>query len=493
MLFPFEKPRRFQDELMADIREAIEKNEHLLAEAPPGIGKTVAALSVALEYEKPVFFLANRNTQKEIAVRTAKLISKIKPVKYVKFVSKQKLCKHKFNVSYRVFLSLCERLKCADCPYTKKCIEAQEAQLIIADYNHIFNPEIRKKFLGRIKKSLEGSILIVDEAHNLVRLRETLSITITRQEYEKAKLIAKEFNIELDLDEYFKDGVFRKKPEYDSALDVAATYMAEKENDPLLMKIFEFMMCDESYAIIGSPHMIKAFHYDLRSLGKVFERVDSAILMSATLSPLQFYKRIYGLGERTRCKEYGDPFKEKRKLIIYPISTTLFKRREKEVEKLRELCKSFIRDEKKTLIAFPSYELMHKVCEGLDVIMECKDKEKVIREFLMKDKPLAIVASGSLSEGMDFPGKFRQIVVIGVPVPTPSVENEIIAKHYDEIVGNGKEYAYVLPAMQKVKQIAGRLIRNEKDYGKVILVDVRYRCKKYSRYLPKWPKKFVYS
>ena len=78
-LFPFE-PRKEQAQLLADVRETLDRQQSLLAHAPTGIGKTAAVLAPALEYalenNKSVFFLTSRHSQHKIAVDTLKLIKK---------------------------------------------------------------------------------------------------------------------------------------------------------------------------------------------------------------------------------------------------------------------------------------------------------------------------------------------------------------------------------------------------------------------------------
>jgi Rad3-related DNA helicase len=48
----------------------------------------------------------------------------------------------------------------------------------------------------------------------------------------------------------------------------------------------------------------------------------------------------------------------------------------------------------------------------------------------------------------------------------------------------GRMIAYEQPAMTRVIQAAGRLIRRDSDRGVVCLVDARYLARRYRRYLP---------
>jgi DNA excision repair protein ERCC-2 len=56
--------------------------------------------------------------------------------------------------------------------------------------------------------------------------------------------------------------------------------------------------------------------------------------------------------------------------------------------------------------------------------------------------------------------------------------------YYDKRFGDGFLYAWMIPAMQKVAQAAGRVIRTEWDRGLVLLMDDRYYDPRYVRLLP---------
>jgi DNA excision repair protein ERCC-2 len=50
----------------------------------------------------------------------------------------------------------------------------------------------------------------------------------------------------------------------------------------------------------------------------------------------------------------------------------------------------------------------------------------------------------------------------------------------------GFEYAYLYPAMQKVDQALGRVVRTASDRGRALLVDSRYAWPVYRQLLPPW-------
>ena len=72
--FPYDKPRKYQDRMIAAVEKALAEGRHLMVSAPSGIGKTAAALYPAVKYalanDMRLFFVTAKNTQQAIAVET---------------------------------------------------------------------------------------------------------------------------------------------------------------------------------------------------------------------------------------------------------------------------------------------------------------------------------------------------------------------------------------------------------------------------------------
>ena len=218
--FPFPHVREGQREFMDDVKHAVEAGGILIAHAPTGIGKTVAALAPAVQYaienEKTVFFLTSKRSQHKIAIDTLRLINERNGLNLtaVDITSKQSMCPRAVSI-YREFYSLfnefckneqrnkrcwyymnhdeealarirseimhveelCEWCKTRRvCPYKAALEVGKTADVIVCDYNHLFSRDIAAKVLEKIEKGLDELIVIVDEAHNLPdRIRNNLS------------------------------------------------------------------------------------------------------------------------------------------------------------------------------------------------------------------------------------------------------------------------------------------------------------------------------
>ncbi|MBY8992255.1 MAG: ATP-dependent DNA helicase [Candidatus Lokiarchaeota archaeon] len=198
LVFPFEKYRPHQQEIVQMTFQSIQKRERLMVLAPSGLGKTVGTLYPALEYalkkNKRVFVITSKTTQQHIYRETLRIFSK-KKAKFNSIIltAKEKMC---INSAF-----ICEK---SVCPYlnnyekvsidkivseilTKQVIDARyirkiakthtvcpfeisldcslHCDVIVGDYNYVFHPFIKlKRFFDQPYNDI---ILIVDEAHNL--------------------------------------------------------------------------------------------------------------------------------------------------------------------------------------------------------------------------------------------------------------------------------------------------------------------------------------
>ena len=103
------------------------------------------------------------------------------------------------------------------------------------------------------------------------------------------------------------------------------------------------------------------------------------------------------------------------------------------------------------------------------------------------------VMGGIFGEGIDL--KKEQLigaVIVGTGLPQISNEREILMDYYEKRMGEGFDYAYRYPGMNKVLQAAGRVIRTIDDVGVIELLDERFLQSDYRNLFPKeWEKRLV--
>ena len=93
---------------------------------------------------------------------------------------------------------------------------------------------------------------------------------------------------------------------------------------------------------------------------------------------------------------------------------------------------------------------------------------------------------GIFGEGIDL--KQDQLIgamMIGTGLPQIGNEREILKQFYDKRSGNGFDYAYRYPGMNKVLQAAGRVIRTVSDVGIIELLDERFLQREYQNLFPR--------
>ena len=139
-------------------------------------------------------------------------------------------------------------------------------------------------------------------------------------------------------------------------------------------------------------------------------------------------------------------------------------------------------------------KFVEKNLTGMDCILQKSgmkeaDREEFLAEFaaVREQSMMAFcVMGGIFGEGIDL--KEEQLigaVIIGTGLPQIGNEREILRQFYDRRSGNGFDYAYRYPGMNKVLQAAGRVIRTVSDVGVIELLDERFLRREYRELFPR--------
>jgi DNA excision repair protein ERCC-2 len=120
--------------------------------------------------------------------------------------------------------------------------------------------------------------------------------------------------------------------------------------------------------------------------------------------------------------------------------------------------------------------------------MKESEREKFIESFKNEHCNTLVgfaVMGGFFAEGIDLVGdclSAAAIISVGIPMICP--ERELIRRYYQQKVGAGFDFAYKYPAINRVLQAAGRVIRSETDKGVILLIDERFSKPDYAKLLP---------
>ena len=220
--------------------------------------------------------------------------------------------------------------------------------------------------------------------------------------------------------------------------------------------------------------------------------IPGAIHMSGTLQPLDQYARVLGIKGNPRFRMYPSPFPPENRAVLYVNDVTT---QQKEMQKdpsmqsrieryISMLCNSV---DKNTLVFFTSYNNMRMMRPYLEQNInkrlyweESRNQRKTMENLASfrngRDGVFFSVMGGSVAEGMDFPGdELCFAIIVGIPYPPPSSEQKAMSAMFDQRYGAGKGWIYTseVPAIRKMKQAIGRLIRTETDRGMAVILDSR--------------------
>ncbi len=238
----------------------------------------------------------------------------------------------------------------------------------------------------------------------------------------------------------------------------------------------------------------------------LFAEFHSAVLMSGTLYPMALTADLLGIPVSRRMLEsYPSPFLAAHRpvLLLRGVSTRYKDRGAAMFGKIAAGIEATARATPGNVaVFFPSYKLCEDIGKMLprrlkgELIVERRDMTKGEKDRIVTQLKRARghggalllgVMGGSFSEGVDFyDGILQAVVVVGLPLAPPSKELEVLVDYFDRKAGQGKgeTYAILNPAITRVLQAAGRLIRREEDRGVVVLMDERLEQARYQRLLP---------
>lgn len=426
------------------------------------------------------------------------------------------------------------------CPYELAVSLASISKVIIADYYYVFHPSIRNLFLKKANKKLENAIIIVDEGHNLPnRVRELMSKRLSGRILNRALSEAKKYSLEeaesllktvaevlngfrnssavesLVKRESFIAQIDRIRPYefFVAELTKAANAVREKKEQSSIGWVAEFL---ESWS--SSPDnegFIRFFRKEKNDVVLIVRCLDpsnivkdvinnsfSTILMSGTLTPVEMYRDVLGFpADKTLTKEFSSPFPVENKLtLVVPKTSTKFTlRSDAQFQEIARTCAEMVNSvDGCSAVFFPSYDLRNsvfayfeKLCDKTLFLehpgMSKQEKQSLLDRFKSYKSSGAVllgVATGSFGEGIDLPGVLKLVVIVGLPLDKPNLETKELINYYQAKFGKGWDYGYILPAITKCFQNAGRCIRSENDRGVIVFLDQRYTWPQYFRCFP---------
>ena len=571
--FPFEY-RKGQKELVTYVYQTIYHKKKLFIEAPTGVGKTMATIFPAIKamgenLSERIFYLTAKTITRTVAEQALSLLRKQQlSLKSVTLTAKDKICfmdeaecnpvaceyakghydrvnealydilTHVDNLSREEIIKT--SIKYRVCPFELSLDIALFADMVICDYNYLFDPHayLRRFFSEGVR---EDYTFLIDEVHNLVeRGRDMYSAVLVKEDFLRLKKITCDHDDKITraLEACNKEMLELKRScdEYEILDEVKAApfirrvlrlssliedYLEEHDESPirkeLLLFYFElshFLLMndnlDENYVIFtdfmeDNSFYIKLFNVNpSKNLKECMLRGRASILFSATLLPIDYFKKLLGADEddyEVYAQSVFNP--DKRGLYIASDVTSKYTRRNLvEYTNIATYIHKLVSErDGNYMVFFPSFAFMQQVYDVYvseysdeGVLMQSSNmteeaKEEFLSHFSLNNEESVIgmcVLGGIFSEGIDLKAdRLIGALIVGTGLPMVCNERQILRKYFDKDGVNGYDYAYKYPGMNKVLQAAGRVIRTTEDIGVVALLDERFMENSYLRMFPR--------
>ncbi len=561
--FPYDSWRPGQQELSSATRSALESSGESMIQAPTGTGKTAAVLfgaaRPAVMSWHTVFFLTAKNTQKRLALETGALFRKAGlPIRVVALASRHDTCPMDTDrcspetcplaqvfeervtgsglIGKLLSLGVVTTEKLLEmasgagvCPFEAGLCLAQRCDLIICDYNHVFDPSASLKRFFSLEETASRIDLLIDEAANLPeRVMKIWSPEIRASWLRSAsghargsgnrKLSAliRPWMKFMDSAGGFIPGNARDDHELPSELvppraDMRRWKRVMGASDRLPLEALELSRAvarfalvaerrDERFHLLGRREngetVVQWFCSDPSELTReVHSRCGSVTAFSATLSPCSHFRPVLGFGESAEWTGTEWPFpRENLRVWIDSTVDTRWKTRDRSTAMVADRLRGAWRKTPGTWLAwFPSFQWMEEVaalireCEPLvqPRVTTAAERDDFIALACSGGRVVLTVAGGVFSEGVDltFPD-LRGGFVAGPFLPSVCTRQELVRTRHAAVYGDGFLHAYVIPGMNRVIQAAGRLVRTPDQKADLVLIGRRFIMSPYRELLP---------
>ncbi|MDO7897549.1 ATP-dependent DNA helicase [Pseudomonas citrulli] len=423
------------------------------------------------------------------------------------------------------------------CPYYLSQEMARWADVVVADYNYYF--DFSALLFGLAQANGWKVATLVDEAHNLVeRGRQMYSATLDQSGLAAVRKTAPEA---------LKKPLERVNRQWNAlhAPQVAAYQAHGQLPDKFLQALGTCTTAIGDYLNEhpqGLDGDLQAFYFDALQFGRVAESFDeqflfdihkrefgrqrsastlclrnvvpagflrprltaarASVLFSATLSPRHYYADLLGTPADTVWIDVESPFRADQ-LDVQVVSriSTRFAHRQASLEPIVALmARQFSARPGNYLAFFSSFDYLQQVAglfaerhPGIATWTQSRGmgeapRQAFLERFMEHSQGIGFaVLGGAFGEGIDLPGSRligAFIATLGLAQLNPV--NEQIKQRMAAIFGDGYDYTYLYPGLQKVVQAAGRVIRTQQDHGVVMLIDDRFGEAQVQRLLPRW-------
>ncbi len=457
LVFPFAY-REGQKELAGHVYQTICHKKKLFIQAPTGVGKTISTVFPAVKAvgegkADKLFYLTAKTITRTVAEETFSLLQE-NGLRYktLTLTAKEKVCpleEMKCNPEHcpyarghysRINDAMYDMLiteECFDrnrileyanrhevCPFEMSLDMSLFADVVICDYNYLFDPYVHlKRFF--VEGGKGPYIFLIDEAHNLVeRGREMYSAQMVKEDFLALKKLIKPYHTKLEkyIDRCNKELLsLKKQMDYDDIPETTGafaaqltrlhgainTYLDEHEESPVREELLEFYFqagryldvnerLDENYITYtkmqeDGSFCIRQFCVNPSArLKECMEGGVASVLFSATFLPIQYYKELLG-GTAQDFEVYAKTtFRpEQMKLMIGKDVTSRYARRnEIEYHNIAHYVHQIVSQRCGNYMVFcPSHQFLNQVYEAyLNYFYDPQKEECIVQSEYMNEE-----------------------------------------------------------------------------------------------------------
>lgn len=570
LAFPFGGFRPGQRELAAAVYRCHGAGRHLLAQAPTGIGKTMATLFAALraapaQGTHKLFYLTAKTPGRQLALHALQRMQ-AQPLRVLELVARDKACEHPDKACHGESCPLArgfyDRLPAAReaaaqagwldkaalreialhheiCPYYLGQDLLRWSDVVVGDFNHFFDLSAHAWSLT-VNDDLRVGLL-VDEAHNLIErarlmysaelrpaafqvvrkssppaLKKTMD-RLQRPWSALARLQTQDHTVLPELPGAFIEALQRHSAALSDHLALEPEGANAAGLQDWLFEVQRFLRVAEVFA----EHSLVDLTPPPRAAGRArqpvlnirnldpgpllqprWQAAHSATLFSATLSPMAYVSDLLGLPQDTAHLEVPSPFDAAQLQVrVTPRLSTRYTDRAASLDRLVAVMADQYAERPGNYLAFfSSFDYLQQALQRLQTAhpalpvwaqsrgMGEPERAAFVARFTEESRGIGFaVLGGAFGEGIDLPGQRligAFIATLGLPQLNPV--NEQLRARLQARFGQGYDYAYLFPGLQKVVQAAGRVIRGPDDQGVVVLMDERFGRPEVRRWLPAW-------
>lgn len=373
LVFPHGDFRTGQHKLSRDVYRAAARRRCLIAQAPTGIGKTLATTypllrGMAAHGTDKVFFLTAKTPGRQVALDALRQLGGGRALRVLELVARESACERPGAACHGDSCPLAkgfyDRLPAARadaaelrwldrealrrigaghglCPYFLAQEMVRWSDVVVGDYNYYFDGSAMLHALAR-EEEWQVAVL-VDEAHNLVdRARAMYSATLDHAHLGDADAVAPAFvqgplrRVRREWRELAQtqagayaalttlpESLVRSLGEAVAALSELAARSSPELPGPLQALFFELLAVVRLADVFG-PHSVfevanteagEPLSITVRNLVPAgflrprFAGASTAVLFSGTIAPFGYYRDLLGLPEDTVELEVDSPFR----------------------------------------------------------------------------------------------------------------------------------------------------------------------------------------